>query len=684
MVDDDPDDQEIVGDLLAEAGFNPDAVLRAFTGKEGLALCRSGGVDCLLLDYRLPDINGMEFLEILSRDEGRVPMPVIFLTGMRDQDLAVNAMRRGASDYLAKDELSAELLAGSIRNVMEKRQAVRELEDYRLRLETMVLERTDSLRVANEQLRREMEERRRAESVMRVQRDLGLALNDAETLSQGLDLCLEAAITASGMDAGGIYRLDRKSGTLNLIFHKGISAPFVESVSHYPMDVPAARMVMSGKPFFGVYHRLGLPLGAVEKREGLKAMAVLPLIRGERVIGSLNMASHALDHIPEFSRVIMEAMASQIVSEMVHLEDREALAREKEKFQALVEESSLGISLIGKDGRYIYVNPTFVRMLGYTLGDIPTGRAWFQKAYPDAGRRKEAMVAWVRDRETAQPGDARPRTFPVVCGDGAKKVIQFIPMTLQNGDQLMLYEDLTREKKLEAQLHQAQKMEAVGNLAGGMAHDFRNLLTPILGYAQMSLMKLPGNDPLREYLLEIKHAGESASALTEGLLAFSRKQALKPEILELNGVVERLSKILERTLREDVMLVKVLSPEPGRVKMDPVRMEKVAGLVLEQSGQRVLEAGEGEAALRICEAHAEEIHLLITDVIMPGMNGREVADRVRALRPEIKVLFMSGYTDNVIAHHGILDADVNFLEKPFSPEMLLDRVREVLGSSKGD
>ncbi len=391
-------------------------------------------------------------------------------------------------------------------------------------------------------------------------------------------------------------------------------------------------------------------------------------------------------------------------------------------------------------------------------------------------------------------------------------------------------EERTAElKAMREQAFQSQKMEAVGRLAGGVAHDFNNFLTPILGYAQMALMKLPEKDPLREYLSEIKQAAESASALTGSLLVFSRKQALQPKVLVLNGVVARLVKMLGGMIGEDVRLRQALAPDLGRVRVDPVRMEqvlmnlainardampkggaltfetadvdldgtyvqergknippgpyvmlavsdtgmgmdeetrshifepffttkekgkgtglglstvygiikqsggviwvysepdagttfkiylprvdgkatpvreekpfaggassagktillaedenavrKVVKLALEQSGRWVLEAEDGEAALGICEAHEGAIHLLLTDVIMPKMTGRELADRVTALRPEIRVLFMSGYTDNVIADHGILNAGVNFLEKPFSPEKLLAAVGEVL------
>jgi PAS domain S-box-containing protein len=391
---------------------------------------------------------------------------------------------------------------------------------------------------------------------------------------------------------------------------------------------------------------------------------------------------------------------------------------------------------------------------------------------------------------------------------------------------------MDNEHEREEQLRQSQKMEAVGRLAGGVAHDFNNLLTAITGYSELTLKRLPGDDPLRRNVEEIKRAGERAASLTRQLLAFSRKQVLQPVVMDLQAVVSDMEKMLRRLIGEDIELRTVLGGELGSIKADPGQIEQVimnlavnardampaggkltietqnvylgedyatrhiavkpgayimmavtdtgtgmdeqtqrrifepffttkemgkgTGLglstvygIVKQSGgniwvysevsrgttfkiylprvdegaqdykrsaeveeslygtetilvaedderlrnlvrevlegysYKVLLAANGSVALSIFERQEEPVHLLLTDVIMPGMSGRELADRLTRLHPEIKTLYMSGYTDDAIVHHGVLDADTSFIQKPFDSAALARKVREVLGQSTG-
>ena len=392
---------------------------------------------------------------------------------------------------------------------------------------------------------------------------------------------------------------------------------------------------------------------------------------------------------------------------------------------------------------------------------------------------------------------------------------------------VVLVNDITERRQLEEQLRQAQKMEAVGQLAGGIAHDFNNLLVAINGYSELALRRLQAEDPLRRNVEEIRKAGERAAALTRQLLAFSRRQVLQPMALDLNAIVSEMEKMLRRLIGEDVELRTALAPDLGSVKADPGQIEqvlmnlavnardamprggkltvetqnvdldeeyasrhvavapgpyvmlavsdtgtgmdaetqarifepffttkevgkgtglglstvygivkqsggnvwvysepghgstfkvyfprvgegaqeyrrgaepeevlrgeetvllaedeetvrKLAREVLELYGYRVLEAAGGGDALLICERHAGPIQLLVTDVVMPEMGGRELAARLARLRPETRVLYMSGYTDSAIAHQGVLEDRADFIQKPFTPEALARKVREVL------
>jgi signal transduction histidine kinase len=382
-------------------------------------------------------------------------------------------------------------------------------------------------------------------------------------------------------------------------------------------------------------------------------------------------------------------------------------------------------------------------------------------------------------------------------------------------------------RNTENQLVQSQKLEAVGRLAGGISHDFNNLLTVILGYTDISKRTLKEGDPLLRNLEEIGKASERAASLTRQLLAFSRKQVMQPKVFDLNTVVSDLKKMLRRMIGEDIELRVISEADLGNIKADPVQLEQVimnlvvnardamprggklsietsnvyldesyarehvsvdpgeyvmlaisdtgcgmneetrqrifepffttkesgkgtglglsmvygivkqsggniwvyseegrgttfkiyfprvtaeaeeyrrvgdtfempkgsetillvedaalvrtlARQVLETAGYKVLEAASAEAALTICEPNGTRIDLLLTDVVMPGMSGNDMSKILLARQPDMPVLYMSGYTDEAIVQHGVLEAGINFLQKPFSPGALALKVREVL------
>ena len=512
----------------------------------------------------------------------------------------------------------------------------------------------------------------------------------------------------------------------------------------------------------------------------------------------------------------------------VRKDTEEALRNEKEKFQTLVEKSPFGISLIGKDNKYKYINPEFIEIFGYTLEDVPTGREWFEKALGQE-YRNQVRNMWITDQEESKIGEPTLRTFSVACKDGSEKEIQFIPMSLDTGDQLVIYKDVTKEKKMEAQLIQSQKMEAIGRLAGGVAHDFNNLLTIVIGFSELMIMNITDDNPLKGNIVEIKKAAERGTSLVRQLLAFSRKQALQPEVLNFNSVTREMDKMLQRVIGEDIELATLFEPDLSYTKIDPGQImqvimnlvvnakdsmpqggkitietanvyldeayartrgvelkpgsyvmlaitdtgigmdgktqsrifepfyttkgegkgtglglatvygivkqsggfiwvysepsrgttfkiyfpkyvgedpewlkkertqpEKLSGEetillvedddvvlsttrdILHEYGYNVLDARDGKEALLIYEKHKGPIHLMLTDVVMPIMSGYETAKGLHSVNPDIKVLYMSGYANNAIVRHGVLDPTVSFIQKPFSPASLARKVRETL------
>jgi PAS domain S-box-containing protein len=389
--------------------------------------------------------------------------------------------------------------------------------------------------------------------------------------------------------------------------------------------------------------------------------------------------------------------------------------------------------------------------------------------------------------------------------------------------------DVTDRKQLEEQFRQAQKMEAVGRLAGGIAHDFNNLLMVIQGYADLLADRLPPGESLHRNAEQIQTAAQRAAALTQQLLAFSRKQILAPKVLNVHSVVADMEKMLQRLIGEDIELETSTKPDLWLVKADRSQIEQVVmnlavnardamptggrlmietsnvefdvsvshspavvapgkyvmlavtdtgcgmdaktqahifepffttkekgkgtglglatvyGVVkqsggyvwvysepdhgttfkvylpridedaasagrdrnaetkilargsevvllvedelgvrelareyLEMSGYTVLAASDGHTAIELAATHAGPIHLLMTDMVMPGIGGRELAERVHAMRPDIKILYMSGYTDQAIVHSGTLGADAPLLQKPFTLATLTTKLREIL------
>ncbi|MEI9938701.1 MAG: ATP-binding protein [Pseudomonadota bacterium] len=392
--------------------------------------------------------------------------------------------------------------------------------------------------------------------------------------------------------------------------------------------------------------------------------------------------------------------------------------------------------------------------------------------------------------------------------------------------------DLTERKNWEVQLQQAQKLEAIGSLAAGVAHDFNNILSVILSYSELLASDLKEGDPMRADLQEIQTAGLLAVTLTRRLLAFGRQQVLQPKVVDLCRIIVALETMLRRLVGEDVEMVTDLAPECGKVLVDPGQIEQVvmnlvvnardampsggkltidaaevqldedfaaehlgvtagahvllavsdtgvgmdeatrvrmfepffttkelgkgtglglatvfgivkqsggfiqvfsepnrgttvnvylpmvdraarvrssapppnsgklngsetillveddeqvrvlARTILRRYGYDVLDAQSGGDALLLCEQYSSPIHLLLTDVVMRRMSGRELAERLLKVRPEMRVLYMSGYTDDAVVRHGIFYSKVAFIQKPITPEPLVRKVREALDSMR--
>ncbi len=229
---------------------------------------------------------------------------------------------------------------------------------------------------------------------------------------------------------------------------------------------------------------------------------------------------------------------------------QKALKESEERFRTLVEQSPLGITLIGRDGVYKYINPQFRNMFGYTIDDVPTGSEWFKKAFPEVADRREVVKTWMTDQKQVALGPSRTRVYTVMCKNGLQKQIHFRPVAMENLDRFVIYEDITEKRVLERQLQQAQKFEAIGTLAGGIAHDFNNLLMGIQG--RISLMSIGGDaDPVyMDHIRAVEAHIKSASGLTQQLLGLARGGKYQVKPIDLNELVSIGSEMFGRTQKE--------------------------------------------------------------------------------------------------------------------------------------
>jgi PAS domain S-box-containing protein len=517
--------------------------------------------------------------------------------------------------------------------------------------------------------------------------------------------------------------------------------------------------------------------------------------------------------------------------ERLKVEEESGQRAERLQLQGAALESAADAVAITDERKHIeWVNPSFCALMGYSPDEL-AGRSavMFRSGRPEDVHVYEDMTA------TAAAGEVWDGEMTCRRKDGELRLVAQTLTPVRGADgrvahYVAVMRDVSQRRRLEQQLRQAQKMEAVGRLSGGVAHDFNNILNVIIGFGELLLKKMPGDDGLRRYAREILKAGNRGAGLTRQLLAFSRQQVLQPKVIDLNASITDMEKMLARLIGEDVELVTSLDPNLGRVEVDPGQVEQVLmnlavnardampqggtlavetanvdltdadtthydypvapgpyvqvlvsdtgsgmdgttlshlfepffttkgldkgtglglatvyGIVkqskgyiwvksavgegttftvllprvpapalaatgaeaaeaeptgretillveddeaarclwhemLDMLGYRALVASNGLHALEVAERHGGRIDLLLSDVVMPKLGGRELAARLRELHPGIRVIFMSGYTADTVVRQGIADGGP-FLQKPFSAQQFASKIRESLDSA---
>ena len=405
-------------------------------------------------------------------------------------------------------------IVGTSRDITDRKRAEEALQAARNELELRVEERTAELRETNQQLLVEMAERKQAEDSLRAsEARYRLVLENAYELIVVVQDDRFVFSNRRGLELAG-YSLEEVK-----------SVPFLEFI--HPDDRTRALKLYQ----------------ETIQGEGTKEANLF------RIVDKLGKVRWC--HVGSV-RIEWEGNPGALVFgiEITELKQAEDALRESEqRFRALVEGTAFGMILV-KDGVFQYTNPKFTELFGYTLEDVPTGREWFRKAYPDSKYRHSVISTWIADAETAKIGPLQPRIFTVNCRDGTQKIVSFIPLSLSpSGEYVVTCEDITEKRRAEEHAIQTERLKAIGDLAGGVAHNFNNLLQMVMGGIDLALVDLEmGNLSEAKMTLEqLLQTSKSGAATVRRLQTFAQVggkiQPTEAEVFDLSETVKQTAEI---------------------------------------------------------------------------------------------------------------------------------------------
>ncbi len=752
-LEDSPRDAEIVRERLADAGPQV-RVDWATNEREFESFLRRGEYDAILADYELPGFDAPAALRLAAAL--RPGTPFICVSGAIGEDRAVELLRQGATDYVRKDRLE--------RLPLKVRRAIEEAHERAARLEAELALRESEMRY------RRLHESMRDAFVLVDMSGRILETNRSYQEMVGYDAEELTGLTYADLTPERWHAFEARLVTEEIL-RRGHSGVYQKEY------------IRKDGTVFPVELRTFLLRNEAGEPTGMWAI-VRDVTERKRADAALRVESAALN-----------AAANAVV-----ITDRE--------------------------GRIEWVNPAFEALTGYSAEEV-LGKN--PRELIKSGKHDQAFYAGLWD--TILAGRVWRGEIVNRRKDGSlyTEEMTITPVPDESGGIshfVAIKSDVTERRLLEQQLRAAQKMDAIGRLAGGVAHDFNNSLAVILGFSERALGRLDPLDPLHHELGEIVRTVKKSANLTRQLLAFARRQIVAPRVLGLNDAIASLVNMLSRLIGEDVDLRIVAGEGLWNVKIDPSQVDQILvnlvtnardaipdvgaitvqtsnvtvdeerrrsrvglargeyalltvsdtgvgmdettrgqvfepffttkregkgtglglatvyGIVkqnggfidvrsepgrgttfevylprfageaerptekgaqrpltgtetvllvedepallqivqetLESLGYTVLGASSPGDAILLCEKHAGEIHLLVTDVVMPTMNGKELKERLERIMPGLRTLFMSGYTANTVTHRGIVDADLFFIQKPFTREALASKIREAL------
>ncbi len=774
------DDEELIRlnlrALLEDLGYT---VIEAANGREGLATFDREIPDLVLADLRMPVMDGQSM--IVSLKEKQPDTPVVVVSGTGTVQDAVGSLRHGAWDYILKPVTDIEAFSIVIARALEKAQLIKENRRYQEHLEEIVQERTKELHYSEARYRRLLE------SV-----------------------------------SSYVYTVTFKDGHPDKTVHR----PGCEAVTGYTPEEYTADPHL--------WHRM------IVDEDRLFTAEMVQRIFNENLSLSFE---HRLSHRDGTVRWVQNTLVPHrtaagellsydgIIVDITERKEAEArLSQATERWARTFDAVPDLITILDTDYNIVQVNKAMADRLGRTAQDC-AGQTCYSLVHgtecpisccPQKLTLLDKQEHVAEMHEPRLGGDFIVSTSPIQ--DAAGVMIGSVHVARDITERKRAEQE---KEKLQLQFLQAQKMESVGRLAGGVAHDFNNMLGIIIGYTDMALEQVDPGQPLFAKLQQILNAAQRSVDLTRQLLAFARKQTISPRVLDLNESIESMLNLLRRLIGENIGLAWLPGKKLWPVKMDPAQIDQIlanlcvnardaisgvgkitietgkatldgascsdhpgfqpgdyvllavnddgqgmakqtldrifepffttkgmgkgtglglatvygiikqnngyinvssepghgtsfriylprsrgpavdarketaaktplnrgetvlivedepeflrmAGIMMENLGFQVLTAGTSGEAVALAEQHTGEIQLLLTDVIMPEMSGRALAERLQSFCPAMKVLFVSGYTSDVIIHQGVLDEGVNFIQKPFSLRDLAVKLQEIL------
>jgi PAS domain S-box-containing protein len=846
IVEDRPVDRKYLATLLKSVGHS---VTGAADGLEGLRLARLAPPDLIISDILMPTVDGYEFVRRVREIETLARTPVIFYTATyHEREARALAQICGVAEILTKPsepdailaKVDAVLAAGghlttAVRDPAQLTTAVRDAAQFN----------RDHLRVVSSALESKAEDFEASEQRMAAivgltqqiaaERDTGVLLERLCTAARDVTLAQHAAV----------MMLTHERSAFQRVATRGIADETLRGMDVPAVDGPAFRQAIVDRQPVRLRNPQGHPeaIGLPENDPPTYSCLVVPIASPDLVYGCLCLRNRlGADGFGDRDEEVALTLAThagiaydnaRLVDDLRHrsvaLEQEVADRRRAEaRTQLALRAAQMGVWELDLAADRLDWSDSLAAIFGLLPPQAPTTHDEFVALiHPDDRvAAQEALERAVRERTDIAS------EFRVVWPDNTVHWIagRARILTDESGRStriLGVAMDIGERKSLEEQLRQAQKMEAVGQLAGGVAHDFNNLLTVIHGYAELLLGTFEAEDQRWSDLDEIVKAAERATDLTRQLLTFSRRQVLKPTLLDMNRLVRSTSTMLRRLIGEDIELLTTLSPAPAMVHADEGQLEQIlmnlavnardamqgggrlsietavvvfdgryamghvdvrpgpyvmlavtdsgigmdgptkerifepffttkprghgtglglstvygivkqsggyiwvysepglgatfkvclpqiegvaaerqtatgakaaptgsetvllveddegvrqlSRVLLDRAGYRVLDAADPMQAFELFRQHADRIDLLVTDVIMPGSSGPSLFAWLSEERPALRVLYMSGYTDDAIVQHGGLPADIVYLQKPFTADRLLRKVREAL------